>query len=315
LSLLIYRQLDGDFSRLLSKISDRKNQLKVFEERLSLLEKKKKQKTESLRKLERKLVAILEAQENELVAIQRRQDQKVETIAHTGVFPPNSNDRVSSNPEKAALVAREKKKTAKLMDSTETMMKFGFMSMAMTYFTSMNMVGAMKNISTTEIKELDEEVLKNNDLMKNIDQGNNDISTQSQSNVLKWDVDNVVQWLSAIYLVQYEDVFRDASIDGPFLCQLTDDDLKNALGIEHVLHRKKILFGINQLKNSVKSKISTSFMQEDDHPQQSQISVEVRISIFFKYKGTHIYITLMLIVTFLSIQINRTKLGLTLSTL
>jgi hypothetical protein len=135
------------------------------------------------------------------------------------------------------------------MDSTETMMKFGFMSMAMTYFTSMNMVGAMKNISTKDTCSLDGREMNSNleqivHLEKRL--------KQHDSNVLKWDIDNVIEWLSVIHLVQYENIFRDASIDGPFLCQLTDNDLSDALGIHHVLHRKKILFGINQLKEDVR---------------------------------------------------------------
>ena len=71
---------------------------------------------------------------------------------------------------------------------------------------------------------------------------------------MKWDIDNVIDWLKTIHLVQYEDQFRDASIDGPFLCELTDNDLKDALGIEHVLHRKKIIFSINQLKSSTQKR-------------------------------------------------------------
>lgn len=218
---------------------------------MSILDKSKKKKTEHLRKLERKLVAILEAQESELAEIKRRQDQKIEAIAQRGVFPPAKSNEASSNPKNALIAANEKRKVAKLMDSTETMMKFGFMSMAMTYFTSMNMVGAMKNVSSKEIKELDQEALQL-DAVKSTNQRNEDsASKQPQSNVTKWDIDNVAQWLSAIYLTQYEEAFRDASIDGPFLCQLTDEDLKNALGIEHVLHRKKIMFSINQLKTNV----------------------------------------------------------------
>ena len=234
--------------------------MKVFEEKLSLLDKNKRQKTDKLRKLERKLVAILEAQENELTEIRRRQDQNIESIAKNGVLPTNTSNGVSSHLERIAVGAHDKKQAAKLMDSTETMMKFGFMSMAMTYFTSMNMVGAMKNISTKEMQELDQKDLKH-DLLQNLNQTIIEPSKQSQSSVMKWDVNCVVQWLSAIYLAQYEDAFRDASIDGPFLCQLTDDDLKNALGIEHILHRKKMLFGVNQLKTSIRTESPT--IQED----------------------------------------------------
>lgn len=271
----LHRQLDQDFSRLLAKISDRKNQLKVIEEKLCLLEKNKGYKTEKLRKLERRLVAILEAQENELSEIRRRQDKKIETIATSGDYPSNLNSGKGGllNPERKAVVSHEKKKAAELMGSTETMMKFGFMSMAMTYFTSMNMVGAMKDISTKEIKELDAQSIKDNF----IDNGHKDHvveSKASDSNVLQWNVDNVTEWLSAIYLKQYDDMFRDASIDGPFLCQLTDNDLKDALGIEHVLHRKKILFGINQLKKGIQmDSISTD-------SQNSKLKTEVSVEIF-----------------------------------
>lgn len=247
---------------MLAKIADRKNQLKILEEKLSLLEKNKRDKKEDLQKLERKLVAILEAQENEINEIKRRQNEKVDKIARTGVFPPSSS-APSSNVdmqtyESHAVAAQKKRETAKLMDSTETMMKFGFMSMAMTYFTSMNMVGAMKNVSMNEMNNIEKANL-DNFMSPYLKEGKGVVNSvvphnkSPQADILKWDVNNVAQWLSAIYLSQYEDSFRDASVDGPFLCQLTDEDLKDALGIEHKLHRKKIIFGINQLRSQIRT--------------------------------------------------------------
>ncbi len=219
-----------------------------------MLDKSKREKKEDLQKLERKLVAILEAQENELNDIKRRQDEKVHNIAKTGIkmeTPPNQTQLYS---EKDAVAVKEKRKTVKLMDSTETMMKFGFMSMAMTYFTSMNMVGAMKNASIGEMDGMDNFnfSIQNANDRKDVASLSPGIHS-SNSDVMKWNVENVVQWLSAIYLSQYEESFRDASIDGPFLCQLTDEDLQDALGIGHKLHRKKILFGIDQLKIKISS--------------------------------------------------------------
>ena len=38
-------------------------------------------------------------------------------------------------------------------------------------------------------------------------------------------------------------------MDGAFLFDLTDDDLRSTLGIEHALHRKKILGAVRRLKN------------------------------------------------------------------
>ena len=42
-------------------------------------------------------------------------------------------------------------------------------------------------------------------------------------------------------LGQYREAFMDAAVDGAFLYDLDEDDLKNTLGIEHRLHRKKII--------------------------------------------------------------------------
>jgi hypothetical protein len=54
-----------------------------------------------------------------------------------------------------------------------------------------------------------------------------------------------VQTLS---LGQYSEAFIDSAVDGEFLYDLNDDDLKNTLGIEHRLHRKKILNCVHRLK-------------------------------------------------------------------
>lgn len=51
---------------------------------------------------------------------------------------------------------------------------------------------------------------------------------------------DVSHWLDSLSLGQYKDAFADAAVDGAFLCELTDEDLRNTLGLEHALHRKKI---------------------------------------------------------------------------
>jgi len=66
--------------------------------------------------------------------------------------------------------------------------------------------------------------------------------------VQSWSVDDVGAWLSALSLCQYSDNFREGAVDGAFLFALNEDDLLNTLGVEHRLHRKKILFCIRNLK-------------------------------------------------------------------
>jgi hypothetical protein len=61
-------------------------------------------------------------------------------------------------------------------------------------------------------------------------------------------VGDVSAWLDSLALGQYKDAFADAAIDGAFLCELSDEDLRNTLGIEHALHRKKIITSTVKLR-------------------------------------------------------------------
>eukprot|EP01037_Dinobryon_pediforme_P017999 gene17999-18236_t len=74
------------------------------------------------------------------------------------------------------------------------------------------------------------------------------LSGQEALRVSAWSVDDVSKWLHTLSLGQYSEAFNDAAIDGEFLFDLNDDDLKNTLGIEHRLHRKKILNCVYRLK-------------------------------------------------------------------
>mmetsp|Transcript_31528 Transcript_31528/g.62504 ORF Transcript_31528/g.62504 Transcript_31528/m.62504 type:complete len:125 (-) Transcript_31528:204-578(-) len=62
--------------------------------------------------------------------------------------------------------------------------------------------------------------------------------------------------LQSLSLGQYRTAFLDAAVDGAFLYDLNDDDLKNTLGVEHRLHRKKMLNTIARLKESSSSSSS-----------------------------------------------------------
>merc|ERR1719174_2567702 len=71
---------------------------------------------------------------------------------------------------------------------------------------------------------------------------------QEALKVSAWSVEDVARWLQTLSLGQYREAFIDASVDGAFLYDLNEDDLKNTLGIEHRLHRKKIINMITKLK-------------------------------------------------------------------
>ena len=54
-------------------------------------------------------------------------------------------------------------------------------------------------------------------------------------------VDGVCELLHKWGLGKYESAFREAEVNGALLVTLTDDDLKEELGMSIKLHRKKLL--------------------------------------------------------------------------
>ncbi|KAK1738299.1 hypothetical protein QTG54_010968 [Skeletonema marinoi] len=145
----------------------------------------------------------------------------------------------------------DKVQAAKLIDSTETMMKFGFMSMSLTYFSSLNMMRAMQQVALNDPVEgaQYQSPTPNNNSNSMPRQGAASNQHGSAVSVESWSISDVSRWLTSISLSQYQSAFQEGAVDGSLLCELTDDDLRNTLGVEHRLHRKKLLFSIRCLKN------------------------------------------------------------------
>jgi hypothetical protein len=278
-------RLDKEFSDMLAKIGNRKEMLTTLETKLSAVDKARQRKEEEMRTLERKLVVLLEEQQNELNAIKRKQDVRKALLAASH---EQLNAATAGN--EGALVVRdgnmgggsgasslvsggghsgpslqEKKQAAQLMQSTETLMKFGFMSMSMTYFSSLNMIKAMRTVSAQDTVMAALADVDTQRALNQIENGKSGGGSQSKQEFLPdlkkgqlpgqealrvsaWSVEDVSRWLQTLTLGQYVEAFVDAAVDGEFLYDLNDDDLKNTLGVEHRLHRKKILNCIQRLK-------------------------------------------------------------------
>lgn len=109
---------------------------------------------EELRTLERKLVVLLEEQQRELDNIRRRQEKKGTLLLTSsgggGDGSGGPGDMIGGGGGGGGPSAKDKRQAAQLMQSTETLMKFGFMSMSMTYFSSLNMIRAMRSVGATD---------------------------------------------------------------------------------------------------------------------------------------------------------------------
>ncbi|KAJ8602420.1 hypothetical protein CTAYLR_001223 [Chrysophaeum taylorii] len=277
-------RLDKEFGMMLAKIAERRDRLSGLEGKLSTLDHARQGKEEKLRTLERKLVVLLEEQQRELEKIKRRQEARDDVLIQAG-DAANSGAIVISKPRGSSLgendstlafsgpTDKEKRQAAQLMQSTETLMKFGFMSMSMTYFSSLNMIKAMRTVAVqdTVMSALH---AKNSMLSNGADGTMTAISSNASYNdklggepfkpdlkpgqmpgqealkVSAWSVEDVARWLQTLSLGQYREAFIDAAVDGAFLYDLDDDDLRNTLGIEHRLHRKKILNMTNKLRTA-----------------------------------------------------------------
>lgn len=288
-------KLDREFGEMLGRISNRKDMLDDLERKLSTIDKSRQSKEEQLRTLERKLVVLLEEQQNELNAIKRKQDVRGAMLAasHNELMNATAGGLTSGGSKNggggggaggngggggggggagggfSGPSLQEKKQAAQLMQSTETLMKFGFMSMSMTYFSSLNMVKALRTVSAqdTVMAALADvhaqravgysgpgggagadgaESLKKATFLPDLKAGQ--MPGQQLLRVSAWSVDDVAKWLQTLSLGQYSEAFIDSAVDGEFLYDLNDDDLKNTLGIEHRLHRKKILGCVHRLK-------------------------------------------------------------------
>jgi hypothetical protein len=302
-------KLDKEFGEMLGKIGNRKDMLYDLEGKLSSIDKQRQIKEEELRTLERKLVVLLEEQQNELNAIKRKQDVRGAMLAasHDELLKataggPGSQALAITNDSGGGGGAvgvggggsggpsmTEKKQAAQLMQSTETLMKFGFMSMSMTYFSSLNMIKALRTVSAQDtVMAALADVHSQRAVGGGGGGGGSDeskgafvphlkpgqASGSEGMRVSSWSVEDVSKWLQTISLGQYTEAFIDAAIDGEFLYDLNDDDLKNTLGIEHRLHRKKILSCVHRLKMAEAQKDSrladllreTGSMVEPDVP-------------------------------------------------
>jgi hypothetical protein len=107
--------------------------------------------------------------------------------------------------------------------------------------------------------------------------------TPMPSNVFMWSVDDVVKWLETLSLAQYCAAFREATVDGPFLMELREEDLVQVLGVEHKLHVRKIIVSREKLKPLTAKQMAEKEQVEHEVPHNTP-----RVVIIYLLSCTHI---------------------------
>ena len=281
------KELEAEFAGVFAEVEKKKNELARLENRIADMEATRKRKDREFVRLQRNLMELLEEQKVELDSL-REKGIELETATATSAAAAAAT----------AHAAKENERRSRAMfENTEELMKFQFMSMSLSYFSSLNMIKSLRDINAdttsaavsssaqTAAAAAAAAAAANIPELKHLKLGTEDLldaSTKKKqqqiieqkrkaeeqralleqpfpTDVADWTVEDVSRWLDTISLSQYKRAFAEASVDGQFLTELRNEDLRDVLGVEHELHRKKIGVMIEKLKPLDKREV---FMRE-----------------------------------------------------
>ncbi|CAM9197345.1 unnamed protein product [Chrysoparadoxa australica] len=269
------QMLEAEFDHTFAELESKKSQLDRLQEAIADMESTRQRKDRECKRIQQNLMVLLAEQKKELDTI-REKGVQLETATATSAAAATAT----------AQRAREHEKRSSAMhQQTEELMKFQFMSMSLSYFSSLNMLKQMRdlNADTTSaavtgaadaacaaaaaaaaanvpnvkaMAEAGEDVLagiieaKEKQLAKTTQEAKEaQIAADNPfpSDIRIWSIDDVSRWLDTLQLGEYKAAFREAKVDGDLLSQLEAEDMMDVLGMEHKLHLKKVLLSREKL--------------------------------------------------------------------
>jgi hypothetical protein len=98
-----------------------------------------------------------------------------------------------------------------------------------------------------------------------LEQARKAMSRPFPEDVRTWNVEDVARWLDTLTLGQYKRAFEEAAVDGPFLLELREEDLRDVLGVVHTLHVRKIMLARDKVNPlSAKEERQLATIQDED---------------------------------------------------
>eukprot|EP01038_Epipyxis_sp_PR26KG_P011234 gene11234-15074_t len=283
------QELEIEFAAVFAEVEKKKKALQRLELSLSDMESTRERKDREFRRLQKNLMQLLLEQKQELDDLREKETASATSAAAAVATAQKAKEH-------------EMRSTA-MFSQTEELMKFQFMSMSLSYFSSLNMLKSLRdmNADTTSaavslsadaaataasaaaaanlpnFKKLN---LGANDFLEGSIQKkkaelavsekaekefNSTVSNPLPVNVRTWSVMDVSRWLDSLSLSQYGPAFVEASIDGPFLMELREEDLVQVLNVKHKLHVRKVLLSRDKLKPlTSKEKAMKEIVDEED---------------------------------------------------
>ncbi|KAJ8600447.1 hypothetical protein CTAYLR_001433 [Chrysophaeum taylorii] len=270
------QELETEFAAVFQEVSRKKHALERLEVSIADMDATRVRKDREFQRLQRNLMELLQEQKYELDAL-REKGIELETATATSAAAATAT----------ALRAKEHEaRAATMFSQTEELMKFQFMSMSLSYFSSLNMLQQLRemNADTTTAAVASSAdaaaaaaaaaTAANVPSIKHMKLGAEDVMAatvkkkQAELDAARaaerdaerskaepfpaemrlWSVYDVGRWLDTLTLGQYKAAFAEASVDGEFLLELREEDLVQVLGMEHKLHVRKVVLARDRLK-------------------------------------------------------------------
>uniref|UniRef100_K3WQ57 SAM domain-containing protein n=1 Tax=Globisporangium ultimum (strain ATCC 200006 / CBS 805.95 / DAOM BR144) TaxID=431595 RepID=K3WQ57_GLOUD len=287
------KDLEAEFTSVFSEVQLKRQALADMEDKLADMEATRMRKDREFARLQRNLMELLEEQKLEL-----------ENLREKGIELETATATSAAAAAATAMKAKEHEKRSQAMfESTEELMKFQFMSMSLSYFSSLNMLKNLRDInadttsaaitSTAEtaaaaaaaaaaanIPSMARLKVGGADLMLAASQRKQQeladkLADEDEAKKAKlqplppevrdWNVDDVGRWLDSLSLSQYKQAFREGAVDGDFLLELRAEDMSDVLGVTHKLHVRKLLVARNKLLPlTVQEKLQLDAVQHEE---------------------------------------------------
>ncbi|ETL37061.1 hypothetical protein L916_11117 [Phytophthora nicotianae] len=131
------RDLEAEFAGAFAEVQRKRDTLAALEERLADMEQTRMRKDREFARLQRHLMELLEEQKLELENL-REKGIELETATATSAAAAAAT---------AAKAREHEARSQAMFESTEELMKFQFMSMSLSYFSSLNMLKNLRDIN------------------------------------------------------------------------------------------------------------------------------------------------------------------------
>ncbi|KAF4135768.1 Ankyrin repeats domain-containing protein [Phytophthora infestans] len=131
------RDLEAEFAGAFAEVQRKREDLAALEERLADMEQTRMRKDREFARLQRHLMELLEEQKLELENL-REKGIELETATATSAAAAAAT---------AAKAREHEERSQAMFESTEELMKFQFMSMSLSYFSSLNMLKNLRDIN------------------------------------------------------------------------------------------------------------------------------------------------------------------------